>query len=119
MSATKEIAKWLTRYILATITILAATAGGAWLYAMLTQRSFVVTFFWVLLGVGLFLIFLGIASGLSTSEYVYIRQGAINPLVMREGMEHFRRGSEKRGMGILLGVVGLTIIFIWLVMYFH
>ena len=119
MSTLRTVANWLVRYVLATIIILGATYGCVWLYATLVRTSFSVTLYWILLGEGLLLIFIGIASGLSTSEYAYIRQGAINPLVMREGMEHYRRGPEKRGMGILLGAVGLTIILIWFTIYFH
>jgi hypothetical protein len=119
MSTLRTMANWLIRYIAATVIILAITYAGVWLYATVFHARFSTTLYWALLGEGLLLIFIGIASGLSTSEYVYIRQGAINPLVMREGMEHFKRGPEKRGMGILLGVVGLTIIFIWLTIYFH
>jgi hypothetical protein len=119
MSTVRAVASWLVRYVLATIIILGATYCGVWLYATLVRRRFSSTLYWVLLGEGLLLMFIGIASGLSTSEYAYIRQGAINPLVMREGMEHYRREPEKRGMGILLGVVGITIILIWFTIYFH
>ena len=117
MSALQKAVSWLVRYILATIIILAVTYGGVWLYATLTRRSLSATLYWVLLGESILLIFIGIASGLSTSEYAYVRQGAINPLIMREGMKHYRRGPEKRGMGMLLGVVGLTIFLIWMMMY--
>jgi len=88
-----------------------------WLYATLARVNFSNILYWVMLGEGLLLIFIGFASGLSTSEYAYVRQGAINPTIMRASMEHFKRGQEKREMGILLGLVGLTIIFIWLIIY--
>jgi hypothetical protein len=117
MSILKKVVEWLVRYILATTITLGATVSGVWLFATITKASFSNMLYWVLLGEGLLLVFIGIASGLSTSEYAYIRQGAINPLAMRAGMEHFKRGPEKRGMGILLGIVGLTIIFIWMTIY--
>ncbi|MGQ9565995.1 MAG: hypothetical protein ACUVT5_05565 [Candidatus Bathyarchaeales archaeon] len=113
----KIVAEWLIRYILATIIILGATFAGVWLFAMLTRGNFSNILYWVMLGEDLLLIFIGIASGLSTSEYAYIRRGAINPTVMRAGMEYFKRGPEKHGMGILLGAVGLTIIFVWFIAY--
>ncbi|MEM2102140.1 MAG: hypothetical protein QXM22_01340 [Candidatus Bathyarchaeia archaeon] len=117
MSTVKKAVDWLVRYILATAIILGATFAGVWLYAMVTRGNFHNILYWVMLGEGLILIFIGFASGLSTSEYAYVRQGAINPTVMRAGMEHFRRGHEQRGTGVLLGLVGLTIIFIWLIIY--
>jgi len=117
MSTVKKVVDWLVRYILATAIILGTTIFGAWLYAILARVNFSNILYWFLLGAGLLLIFIGFASGLSTSEYAYIRRGAINPTVMRADMEHFRRGPEKRGMDMLLGLVGLTIIFIWLIVY--
>jgi hypothetical protein len=62
---------------------------------------------WIVgLGLPLAMIGIGVASILPMSEYAYMRGAGRNPVIARESVRHQRRKPEKRGFGILVGVVG-------------
>jgi len=58
----------------------------------------------------LILIGIGIVSLLPISGYTYIRQTALNPAVTREILREEKKGRNGKEFGILLGIVGITII---------
>jgi uncharacterized membrane protein YkgB len=66
--------------------------------------------FFIYTGVLLILIGIGIVSLLPLSEYAYMRQAGLNPPIAREIPKHQRRKRERRELGILLGIVGITTI---------
>jgi len=112
MASFKTFVAWLWRYLLTTAVVVTATSLIVLGYSSLASKPFLVTLFWIFLLEGLVLTAVGIVTGLSTSEYRYVGRGAINPPTMRAGMEHFRRGPDPTGWGMLLGLVGLTIVFV-------
>jgi hypothetical protein len=54
---------------------------------------------------------------LPLSEYRYIRGAASNPVIAREGMKHIRAGRDPKRMGIILGVVGFTLLLIYFIIF--
>jgi len=52
---------------------------------------------------------------LPLSEYRYIRGAVSNPVIAREGMKHIRAGRDPKRMGIILGVVGFTLLLIYFI----
>jgi len=112
MASFKTFVAWLWRYLLTTAVVVTATSLIVLGYSSLASKPFLVTLFWIFLLEGLVLTAVGIVTGLSTSEYRYVGRGAINPPTIRAGMEHFRRGPDPTGWGMLLGLVGLTIVFV-------
>jgi hypothetical protein len=60
--------------------------------------------------VPLILLGIGMASLLPISEHAYTRQAAINPAMARESMRQRKGKPEKRELGILMGIVGITIV---------
>ncbi|MBS7632064.1 hypothetical protein KEJ15_00340 [Candidatus Bathyarchaeota archaeon] len=66
---------------------------------------------WIVgLGLPLAMIGIGVASILPMSEYAYMRGAGRNPVIARESVRHQRRKPEKKGFGILVGVVGAMFI---------
>jgi len=112
MSYFKTFVAWLWRYLLTTAVVVTATSLVVFVYSSVALKPFIEMLFWVFLIEGLVLTAVGIVTGLSTSEYRYVGRGAINPPTMKAGMEHFKRGPDPTGWGMLLGLVGLTIVFI-------
>jgi hypothetical protein len=54
---------------------------------------------------------------LPLSEYRYIRGAVSNPVIAREGMKHIRAGRDPKRMGIILGVVGFTLLLIYFIIF--
>lgn len=57
----------------------------------------------------------GAVSLIPLSEYSYMRGGARNPVIIREGMEDMKRGGSPNKIGIILGAVGLTLLIAYLI----
>jgi len=64
--------------------------------------------YWITFGLPLILIVIGIASALPLSEYAYMREAGRNPVIARESIKHLTRRRERREIGILMGIVGVT-----------
>ena len=108
----KKLTTWLWRYLLTTTILAIATSLGVFFYSTSTSEPFIHTLFWAFLIEGLVLTGVGGMAGLSMVEFAYVRMGATNPPAMRVAMEHLRRGHDTTtGWGILLGLVGLTLVF--------
>jgi hypothetical protein len=112
--------EWFRLYLLALSVSLTVIVSGAFLYATWTNRPFIDVLGWTLLLGAFILIGLGIVSLLPLSEYSYAsphgwgRAGA-NPVILREGVKHMvKKKREPRKRGILLGIVGLTLLLIYL-----
>jgi hypothetical protein len=76
-----------------------------------------------IVGFGFPIVFMGIGvvSLLPLSEYRYMKQAGINPAIARESVQSMRRKPEKKELGILVGLVGLAIVFRfdpWLAFFF-
>jgi len=99
MTYIKKLATWSWRYLLTTTVLATVTSLGIFFYSTLATKSFLNTLFWAFLIEGFVLIGIGFVTGLSMSEYAYVRHGAINPPAMRAGMEHLRRGHDPVGWG--------------------
>jgi len=59
-------------------------------------------------GAPLILICMGIVSLIPLSEFFYLRKGGINPAIAKDIETARRRGREKKELGMLLGIAGLT-----------
>jgi len=113
MSLQKKIMEGFKLYSLALLVTLTVILMGTLLYATLTNKPFLDTLRSTLIIGVIALTAVGFVSGLPLSEYSYIRAGALNPAIMREGERHARRRREPRKLGIILGIVGLTLLVIY------
>ncbi|NWG11313.1 hypothetical protein HXY33_06175 [Candidatus Bathyarchaeota archaeon] len=64
--------------------------------------------YWISFGLPLILIVIGIASALPFSEFAYMREAGRNPVIARESIKHVTRRRERKEIGILMGIVGVT-----------
>ena len=122
MTFIERFTEWLRLYVLITVAVLAVTTLGVFLYTTWAKNSFFKVLSVVLLVEAIILIGIGIASLLPLSEYSYVGYGrgrsGVNPVIIREGLEHIKRGThEPRELGMLLGIVGLTLLLIYLVVF--
>lgn len=104
----RKLLAWLTLYLIITCSLSTVFAILALVYAIFPTQLFEKLLLFFSIGAPLILIGIGIASLLPLSEYAYIRQAGINPAIAREGLRHQRRKREKRELGILLGITGIT-----------
>jgi hypothetical protein len=93
------------------------------LFATLMKKPFFDVFRSTLLIGTIVLIGIGVVSMLPLSEFAYTSpygrgRAGVNPAIMREGANHLRRGREEpRELGIILGVVGLTLLVMYLLVF--
>ena len=104
-------------YLLALAVTLTIITLGALLYSALMSKPFSETMRWAIVIGALVLLCVGFVSMLPLSEYRYIKGAALNPVIAREGMRHIRAGRDPKRMGIILGVVGLTLLLIYLIIF--
>ena len=104
-------------YLLALAITLAIIILGVLFYAIIMSKPFLEVMRWALIIGALVLLGVDFVSMLPFSEYRYIRGAALNPTIAREGMKHIRRGSDPKRMGIILGVVGFTLLLIYFTLF--
>jgi hypothetical protein len=66
------------------------------------------------IGVRVGFLVVGIGTLLPLARYAYTRQAGTNPAIARESFEEIRQGkeeSEKKALGLILGIVGITLFF--------
>lgn len=98
---------WFLLYLILAVA-LSAFFGLLFFLATIFPAQLEGSVFWITFGVPLILIVIGIASALPLSEYAYMREAGRNPVIARESMRHLKRRRERREIGILMGIVGVT-----------
>ena len=104
-------------YLLALAFALIFIVLGVLIYTLWTTKPFMETMRWGFIIGALFLLCVGFVSMLPLSEYRYIRGAGLNPVIAREGMKHIKAGRDPKRMGIILGIVGLTLLLIYFVIF--
>ncbi|MEM3580487.1 MAG: hypothetical protein QXH40_00605 [Candidatus Bathyarchaeia archaeon] len=114
----KEALKNFSKLYLITLAVtLIILTSGALIYAAIMNKPLSGTIRGALIIGALVLIGIGFVSLLPFSEYRYIRGGALNPAIAREGMRHIRAGRDPKRMGIILGFVGFTLLLIYFAIF--
>jgi len=123
MSLRDKLAKWFRLYLLALSVTLVVIMLGTLLFATWMSKPFLDVLRWTMM-IGIFvLIGIGFVSLLPLSEYSYMggprgrgRFGGANPAVI-VGVKSAggRRGSKE--IGIVLGIVGLTLLLIYFFLF--
>ncbi|MEM1552713.1 MAG: hypothetical protein QXH03_08620 [Candidatus Bathyarchaeia archaeon] len=114
----KEVLKNFSKlYLTALATTLILLTSGALIYTTIMNKPFLETIRGALIIGALVLLGIGFVSLLPFSEYRYIRGGALNPVIAREGMRHIRAGRDPKRMGIILGFVGFTLLLIYFIVF--
>lgn len=122
MSLKEKLVEWSKLYLLALSVTLALIASGTLLYAIWMNKPFLDVLRWTLI-IGIFvLIGIGFVSILPLSEYSYMSphgrgRAGVNPALIREGIKHMRGGKESKKIEILLGIVGLTLLLIYFLIF--
>jgi hypothetical protein len=114
--------EWFKLYLLAVSASLTVIVSGTFLYSAWKNKLFLDVLNPALLLGALILIGIGIVSILPLSEYSYTvpygkGRAGVNPAIIKEGIEHVKRKREPRKLGILLGIVGLTLLLIYLIIF--
>lgn len=118
MSFAARSIEWLRLYVIVLVSTSLLIVLGTFIYTTWMHVSFNETMPWTLLVSALILLSMGAISLIPLSEYAYMRQGARNPEIIRAGMEDMRR--EKEGapkLGVILVLVGFTLILLYLLMF--
>lgn len=118
MSLKRSFMEWSKIYLLALCLTLAVIFSGASLYALLMNKPFLDTLRLIWIIAAVILMSIGIVSIIPLSEHSYMSphgrgRAGVNPAMIREGVKHMRK-REPKELGIVLGIVGLTL----LVLYF-
>lgn len=110
-STTEKLLAWFVVYLI-------VACGFSTVFAVLTLVHIVYPsemtenmLFLFSMGGSFVLLGIGVASAMPLSEYAYMRKAGINPAIARESIQHQRRTPEKRDLGIVLGIVGITCVF--------
>lgn len=103
--------------MIALVSTLTIIILGALMYSSWTQASFYETLRWTFILLTLVLLGMGAVSLVPLSEYTYIRQGTRNPAIIRAGMEDIKREERSPRLGVILALVGMTLILIYLVVF--
>jgi len=104
-------------YLLTLAVALIFIVLGTLIYASWKAKPFMETLRWGFIIEALVLLGVGVVSMLPLSEYRYILGAGLNPVIAREGMKHLETGGEPKRMGIILGIVGLTLLLIYLILF--
>jgi len=104
----REIFAWFVVYLIITGSLSTAFAASALIYTFFPTKLIEDLLYLFSKGIPLILMGIGIVSLLPLSEYTYTRQAGTNPLIARESVKHQKRKREKRELGILLGIAGMT-----------
>lgn len=110
--------EWSKIYLFALFLALVVIFSGTLLYALLTNKPFLDALHLIWIIVAVILMSIGIVSIIPLSEHSYMSpygrgRAGVNPAIIREGAKHMRKREPKK-LGIVLGIVGLTL----LVLYF-
>lgn len=117
MGVKEELKGFSKLYLLTLAVTLAILTSVALIYATYMNKPFLETLHWALI-IGAFVLFvIGFVSLLPFSEYRYLRGAALNPIIAREGMKHIKAGRESKRMGIILGIVGFTLLLIYFIIF--
>ncbi|MEM2147638.1 MAG: hypothetical protein QXJ94_03430, partial [Candidatus Bathyarchaeia archaeon] len=105
-------------YLIALAFTLAIIMLGALLYAGFMDKPLLESMRWAFI-IGIFvLLSVGFVTILPFSEYRYVRGAGINPAIAHEGMKHVKSGRDSKKMGIILGIIGLTLFLIYCIIFF-
>ena len=117
MSILKDFVEWLKLYMLTFTSTLAIILLVTLVYAAWAKMPFLNVLRWTLILGIIVLAGIGAVSLIPLSQYTYVRRGAINPAVIRAGMDDMRRESDPKKIGIILGLVGLSLTTIYLLVF--
>lgn len=107
-----RILAWLTIYLIVCGSFYAIFGVLLLVYSVFQTGLMENILLWFSVGVPFVLMLIGVVSLLPFAEYAYARQGALNPAIARDSFQAMqRRKPEKKGLGVLLGLAGLTIVF--------
>ena len=116
MTVKEAFKEYFKLYLLALAVTLTVIAFGTLIYAMWTTKPFMEVMRYGLVIGTIILLGVGFVSMLPLSEYRYIRAG-LNPVIAREGMKHIKAGRDPKRMGIIFGIVGLTLLLIYFIIF--
>jgi hypothetical protein len=117
LSILKDFVEWLKLYVLAFTSTLAIILLVTLVYAAWAKMPFLNVLRWTLILGIIVLVGIGAVSLIPLSQYTYVRRGAINPAIIRAGMDDMRRESDPKKIGIVLGLVGLSLTAIYLLVF--
>jgi len=123
MSLQEKITEWVKLYLLSLSIAVLVIASGTLLYATLTNTPFLNVLRWTLVIGIVVLIGMGPLGMLTLSEYSYISpngrgRAGVNPAIIREGVRHMSEERKpKKKIWIVLGMVGLTLLPIYFLIF--
>jgi len=105
-----KVLAWFCAYLIITCCVSIVFAVLAFVYSVFPTwfTSNLLTVFSI--GVPFALLLVGFVSLLPFSEYAYLRQSGTNPAIAREGLRERERKPRKKGWGVVLGIVGITLL---------
>ncbi len=109
--------EWLKIYLLAFAITLAIILLVTLVCAVWAKMPFLSVLRWTLILGIIVLEGIGVVSLIPLSQYTYIRRGAINPAIIRAGMDDTRRESDQKKIGIVLGLVGLSLTVVYFLVF--
>lgn len=117
MGVKEEFKGFSKLYLLTLAVTLAILTLGALIYATFMNKPILETLRWALIIGTFILLVIGFVSLFPFSEYRYLRGAALNPITAREGMKHIKAGRESKRMGIILGLVGFTLLLFYFIIF--
>ncbi len=109
--------KWLKMYVLAFAITSAIILLVTLVWAIWAKMPFLSVLRWTLIIGIVVLAGIGAVSLIPLSQYTYVRRGAINPAIIRAGMDDMRRETDPKKIGIVLGLVGLSLTALYLLIF--
>ena len=109
--------KWLKMYVLAFTITLAIILLVTLVWAIWARMPFLSVLRWTMIMGIVVLAGIGAVSLIPLSQYAYVRRGAINPAIIRAGMDDIRRETDPKKIGIVLGLVGLSLTAVYLLIF--
>jgi ABC-type transport system involved in cytochrome c biogenesis permease subunit len=117
MTVKEAFKEFFKLYLLALAVTLTVIAFGTLIYAMWTTKPFMEVMRYGLVIGALVLLGVGFVSMLPLSEYRYMKGAGLNPVIAREGIKHVKAGRDPKRMGIIFGIVGLTLLLIYFIIF--
>jgi len=113
----RDAMEWLKLYALAFTSTLAIILLVTLVYAVWAKMPFLNVLRWTLILGIIVSAGIGVVSLIPGSQYTYVWRGKINPTIIRAGMDDMQRESDPKKIGIVLGLVGLSLTTIYLLVF--
>ena len=117
MHILRDAMEWLKLYALAFTSTLAIILLVTLVYAVWAKMPFLNVLRWTLILGIIVSAGIGVVSLIPGSQYTYVWRGKINPTIIRAGMDDMQRESDPKKIGIVLGLVGLSLTTIYLLVF--